>query len=146
LAAAEETPHAIICGYPIYDESVPDIRRKGREFSNGWARFVTLNHEIKDSLCGFRIYPLESYARILGGHSILSRRMGYDVDILVQMLWQGLPIVNMGVHVTYPEDGISNFRMFHDNLDISLTYTRLCAGMLIRLPLLAWRSWKRRHP
>ncbi len=144
LAAAERNPDAIICGYPVYDATAPALRKNGREFSNGWARVVTLRRDIRDSLCGFRIYPLAPYVGLLDGHAWLSARMGYDVDILVHLLWKGLPLVNMGVRVTYPQDGISNFRMFRDNVGISLTYTRLCVGMLVRLPLLAWRAWKRR--
>ena len=144
LAAAEENPDAIICGYPVYDETVPGYRKKGREFSNGWARIVTLDGRIQDVLCGFRIYPLlPHYAGLLDRHALLDARMGYDVDILVHLLWRGVPLVNKGVQVTYPADGVSNFRMFHDNVRISLTFTRLFVGMLLRLPLLLWRAWKR---
>ncbi len=146
LAAAEENPDAIICGYPVYDETVPGYRKKGREFSNGWARIVSLDGRIKDVLCGFRIYPLfPHYADLLDRHACLDARMGYDVDILVHLLWRGVPLVNKGVRVTYPEDGISNFRMLRDNVRISLTFTRLFLGMLIRLPVLLWRVCRRRR-
>lgn len=145
LASAEENPESIICGYPVYDESAPGCRRKGREFSNGWARIVTLDGRIRDVLCGFRIYPLAPYIRLLDGHALLDARMGYDIDILVHLLWKGVPLVNKGVRVTYPADGISNFRMFRDNVRISLTFTRLFVGMLFRLPLLLWRACRRRR-
>lgn len=144
LAAAEENPDAVICGYPVYDETVPGYRKKGREFSNGWARIVTLDGRIKDVLCGFRVYPLlPHYAGLLDRHALLDARMGYDVDILVRQLWRGVPLVNKGVRVTYPADGVSNFRMFRDNVRISLTFTRLFVGMLLRLPLLLWRAYRR---
>lgn len=139
LAASQEQPDAIICGCPRFDESAPAARRKGREFSNAWARIVSWNTDIRDVLCGFRIYPLAPCIRLLDSHAYLSPRMGFDTDILVRLLWQGLPLVNKDVRVSYPADGISNFRMVRDNIGISLTYTRLCVGMLLRIPLLLAR-------
>ncbi|MCR5764076.1 MAG: glycosyltransferase family 2 protein [Treponema sp.] len=140
LQEAEKTPDDIICGYPVYDDSVPESRRKGREFSNIWARFVTLNSDIKDVLCGFRVYPVQPYMELLNHHAVINSHMGYDTDILVHLSWKGLKIRSFGVHVTYPADGISNFRMVRDNMHISATYTRLCAGMIVRLPLLIYRK------
>ena len=139
LAASQEQPDAIICGCPCFDESAPAARRKGREFSNAWARIVSWNTDIRDVLCGFRIYPLAPYLHLLDRHVYISPRMGFDTDVLVRLLWQGLPLINKEVRVSYPADGISNFRMVRDNIGISLTYTRLCAGMLLRLPLLLTR-------
>ncbi len=139
LAASQENPEAIICGYPRFDESAPTARRKGREFSTLWAKIVSWRTDIRDVLCGFRIYPLAPYIRLLDSHAYISPRMGFDTDVLVRLLWQGVPLVNKEVRVSYPADGISNFRMVRDNIGISLTYTRLCAGMLIRIPLLLGR-------
>ena len=144
LDAAEKNPEAVICGFPIYDESVPALRKNGREFSNNWARVVTLNKNIKDVLCGFRIYPVGVYARLLDHHAWINARMAYDVDILVHLLWKNVPLVNMGVRVTYPADGISNFRMVRDNVAISRTFTRLCIGMILRFPVLLIRAIRRR--
>ncbi len=143
LAESERQPDAVICGYPLYDESVPESRKKGREFSNGWARFVTLGGNIQDILCGFRIYPLAPFIRLINSPVWLDGRMGYDIEIIVRLLWKGIPLINKGVHVSYPADGISNFRMVRDNIGISLTFARLCVGMVLRLPLLLWRALKR---
>lgn len=140
LQEAEKTPEDIICGYPLYDESVPESRKKGREFSNAWARFVTMNRDIKDVLCGFRVYPVAPYMELLDRHAVINSHMGYDTDILVHLSWKGLKIRSFGVPVTYPADGISNFRMVRDNIHISLTYARLCAGMIVRLPMLIARK------
>lgn len=139
LKEAEKNPLAVICGYPVYDETVPEMRRNGREFSNRWARLVTWNKDIKDVLCGFRIYPVDSYLKVLRKHAWIHRRMGYDVDILVHLLWDRVPLVNMGVRVTYPADGVSNFRMVRDNLGISSTFARLFIGMILRIPVLIIR-------
>jgi polyprenyl-phospho-N-acetylgalactosaminyl synthase len=142
LAESEKHPDAIICGYPEYDESVPEQRRKGREISNYWARFVALNREIKDVLCGFRVYPVAPYIRVID-HQLLDGRMGYDVDIIVRMSWAGVHIYSYSVHVTYPKDGVSNFHVIRDNLHIAGTFSRLCIGMILRLPVLICRAVRR---
>jgi hypothetical protein len=44
--------------------------------------------------------------------------------------------------VIYPENGLSHFRMFRDNLRISVMHTRLLFGMLPRAPRLLWRRFR----
>ncbi len=140
IKASETNPKSLICGYPVYDESAPNLRKKGREFSNMWSRLVTLNGTIVDSLCGFRIYPVEPYYAMLCHGAFIDSHMGYDCDILVHYSWKGLDILSLPVKVTYAKDGVSNFRMVRDNIHISLTYTRLCTGMILRLPYLVVQS------
>ena len=141
LEKSEQNPDAVICGYPEYDASAPKKRVNGRKIANGWVHIVTLSNQIKDALIGFRIYPVKPYIQILN-HAIIDSRMGYDIDILVHFSWKNIPIINEAVKVSYPKDGISNFRMFEDNIRIALTYTRLCVGMIIRLPVLLFRKIK----
>ena len=144
IKAAEENPSCLICGTPVFDESVPLSRKKGREISNRWARFVSLSDEIVDAMCGFRIYPVEPYCRLLSCRACVDARMGYDADILVHFVWSGVRIKSYPVRVTYPADGISNFRMVRDNVRISLSFTKLFFGMIVRLPLLVFRAICRR--
>jgi hypothetical protein len=145
IEAAEENPSCLICGTPVFDESVPASRKKGREISNRWARFVSLSDEIVDAMCGFRIYPVAPYCRLLTHRAWVDARMGYDADILVHFVWSGVHIKSYPVRVTYPADGISNFRMVRDNIRISLSFTKLFFGMIVRLPLLAFRAICRRR-
>ena len=133
---ARKHPDAIICGYPEYDASAPKKRVNGRKIANGWIHIVTLSKEIVDALIGFRVYPVEKYIKVLNNHSIIDSRMGYDTDILVHMYWIGVPVISEPVKITYPVDGISNFRNVRDNIRISATFARLCIGMIIRLPKL----------
>jgi len=144
IELSEKNPDAIICGYPEYDESVPAARKNGREFSNGWARVVSWRPDIKDVLCGFRLYPVKPFIRVLNFTPYINHRMGFDAEILVRMLWINTGLVNAGVHVTYPKDGVSNFKMVRDNVAISCTFARLCAGMIIRSPLLLVRLFIRK--
>ena len=144
LELSEKNPEAVICGYPEYDVEAPKSRVRGRKIANGWVHLVTLSHQIKDAMIGFRIYPVEPYFKLLNSHAILDSRMGFDIDILVHLSWKGVPIISESVKVSYPEDGISNFRMFRDNVHISLTYTRLCLGLLVRFPLILARKARRK--
>ena len=145
IEAAEENPSCLICGTPVFDESVPTSRKKGREISNRWARFVSLSDEIVDAMCGFRIYPVAPYCRLLTHRAWVDARMGYDADILVHFVWSGVHIKSYPVRVTYPADGISNFRMVRDNIRISLSFTKLFLGMIVRLPVLTFRAICRRR-
>lgn len=145
MELSEKNPGAIICAYPEYDETVPPARLKGRKIANTWAHIVTLSTEIKDALIGFRVYPVEPYYDLLKHHAIIDSHMGYDLEILIRLMWKNVPLVSSGVKVSYPKDGVSNFRVVRDNIHISLAYTRLCIGMILRFPVLLYRALKRRH-
>ena len=139
---AKANSTALICGFPEYDESVPSHRKNGRKFANTWCKIVTWEDGIRDSLCGFRIYPVEKTVFFLKKYSV-DLRMGFDVEILVKLIWAGLPFEFHSVKVTYPSDGISNFRVFQDNVRISWVFTRLCCGMFLRIPKLIFRKISR---
>jgi glycosyltransferase involved in cell wall biosynthesis len=135
-------PQALICSYPIYDDSAPSIRRKGRVVANTWAKIVTLSAGIKESMLGFRVYPVTPTLNLYR-HSFIDSRMGFDIDILVRLVWEKTPLIFHPVSVTYPADGISHFRPVRDNIRISWVYTRLCCGLLFRLPILLARKIKK---
>ena len=135
LEEAAKNPDKIICGYPEFNETAPRSRVIGRRISNFWAAVVTLSGELKDVLCGFRVYPVEESLRITR-NPFLDRRMGFDAEIIVRLYWNRVFPLFYPIKVNYPQDGISNFRLFRDNLRISWMFTRLFFGMLIRLPAL----------
>jgi glycosyltransferase involved in cell wall biosynthesis len=135
-------PDAAICSRPEYDESAPANRRNGRVVANTWAKIVTLSPDIIDALLGFRVYPVEPVWRILRRH-YTDLRMGFDPEILVRMHWKNIPLLFFPIRVIYPRDGISHFNLIWDNVRISIVFTRLCIGMLLRLPLLVGRRIRR---
>jgi glycosyltransferase involved in cell wall biosynthesis len=135
-------PDMVICGYPEFDETAPKGRVTGRKISNFWASVVTLSTDIRDILCGFRVYPVDAALRVTRS-PLFDKRMGFDVEILVRLYWNKVYPVFYPVRVKYPAGGISNFRMVRDNIAISLVFCRLCTGMLLRLPLLIFRKIKR---
>lgn len=132
-------PNAVICGYPEYDESVPLGRLIPRYITHFWVWVETLSFQIKDSMCGFRVYPLSSIGPFLATHR-LGDRMDFDIEILVKLYWQATPICFMPTRVIYPENGLSHFSLFHDNWLITKMHTRLFFGMLTKIPQLVGRS------
>jgi hypothetical protein len=68
--------------------------------------------------------------------------MAFDVEILIRLYWRGLSILSIPTRVGYPQDGISHFRMWEDNVRLSLTQARLFLGMLLRLPWLVLRHFR----
>ncbi|MBQ4378759.1 MAG: glycosyltransferase family 2 protein [Treponema sp.] len=136
---AKSSPEKMICGYPEYDETAPGHRKGAHKFANTWCAVVTWSSKIVDSLCGFRLYPVESTFRFVT-KKFFDKRMGFDVDILVQMMQMGVDVEFYGVKVTYPADGISNFHAFRDNVRISWVFTRLCIKMFIMSPFMLWRK------
>lgn len=138
LAMARQHPRAVICGVPQYDDSVPRARLYGRYATHVWVWINTLSLAIRDSMCGFRVYPLRDVVALIDDVRI-GRRMDFDIEVLVRLHWRGLAIVNVPTRVRYPRDGISHFRAGRDNLLISRMHARLFFGMLARLPQLLLR-------
>jgi glycosyltransferase involved in cell wall biosynthesis len=143
LAASAAQPDAVICGVPIYDESVPKARLYGRYATHVWVWINTLSFEIRDSMCGFRVYPIAPVIALVNRRQ-LGLRMNFDTDILVRLYWDGLQVVNQPTRVSYPTDGVSHFRAVLDNVLISRMHATLFLGMLVRLPLLLARKWRTR--
>ncbi|MEB0044822.1 MULTISPECIES: glycosyltransferase family 2 protein [unclassified Pseudomonas] len=131
-------PDAVICGYPRYDASVPKGRLYARYLTHVMVWINTLSLQIRDSMCGFRVYPLLPTLALINSAKI-GNRMDFDSDILVRLCWRNQPMQWLHTHVQYPLDGVSHFRLFHDNVLISSMHTRLFFGMLLRAPVILWR-------
>ncbi|MFC0446148.1 glycosyltransferase family 2 protein [Pseudidiomarina halophila] len=143
LAAAKARPQALISGQPQYDESIPLARKIGRQITHFWVHVETLSLAVKDTMCGFRVYPLAATLATMKTKSI-GERMDFDIEIMVRMYWREVPIHFIKTQVIYPEGGQSHFRGFADNWCITKMHTRLVFGMLWRAPLLILRKFKRR--
>lgn len=138
LKLAEDSPKALVLGQATYDESVPKSRLYGRYITHVWVWIETLSFSVKDSMCGFRVYPIALTHKVINETDI-GKRMEFDVEVIVRMFWAGAPVVSAPVHVQYPLDGISHFDVLNDNLRISKTHAKLFFGMLLRAPKLIWR-------
>ncbi len=133
-------PTDIICGCPVYDSSVPKARLYGRYATHVWVWINTLSFAIRDSMCGFRLYPLAPVMALLEREKT-GLRMDFDTEVIVRLYWRGVDVVNLDVNVTYPNNGVSHFKVWRDNLQISWMHTRLFFGMLRRLPQLLMRRF-----
>jgi glycosyltransferase involved in cell wall biosynthesis len=140
LKQAEIHPQALIVGRAQYGATVPWIRFYGRYLNHVGVWINTLSLQIKDSMCGFRVYPLTAISA-LERRQKLGERMNFDTEVLVRLYWDGLEIINLPTPVSYPRDGVSHFRLVLDNLLISRMHTVLFFGMLWRLPVLIARRW-----
>lgn len=145
LKTSQQHPNALVSGKPIYDDSVPKSRLYGRYITHVWVWIETLSLEIKDSMCGFRSYPLAETIQTIERHSI-GQRMDFDTEIMVKMYWQGVRCYFVDTKVFYPEHGISHFDALHDNIRISKMHTRLFLGMLPRIPKLISRHFSASKP
>lgn len=130
IEASRAEPETIFSGFPVYDASVPKARLKGREITRFFIQIETGIKRI-DGLCGCRVYPLQRFLEVC--EQVRAHRMGFDVEILVKWVWQGFPMKQWMVHVTYPQDGISNFQMVRDNVGFFALHTRLCFLRILRL-------------
>jgi glycosyltransferase involved in cell wall biosynthesis len=132
-------PDALVCGRPQFDASMPALRRYGRYLTHALVWLETLSLDIPDSLCGFRVYPLEAVARLLRREHV-GARMDFDVEILVRLYWRRVPLRWLATRVVYPCDGVSHFRLLRDNARMVALQLRLLSGMVPRLPGLLARK------
>ncbi|GLS83169.1 glycosyltransferase family 2 protein [Paraferrimonas haliotis] len=140
IALASDNPKAVISGQPIYGDDVPKGRLYGRYATHVSVWIETLSLQIRDSMCGFRIYPLAATYELISTVK-LGRRMDFDIEILVRLYWQGLDIQFLPIAVHYPEDGVSHFDALWDNVKISWLHTRLITQMLFKSPTLIRRHF-----
>ncbi|WP_210450055.1 glycosyltransferase family 2 protein [Vibrio crassostreae] len=141
IEASQAKPQRLISGQPIYDDSVPKARLYGRYATHIWVWIETLSLSIKDSMCGFRAYPINQTQTVLNKYDVGSR-MDFDIEILVRLYWEGCDIDFVETRVIYPENGISHFDALWDNVKISWMHTRLFFSMLPRAPKLIARHFK----
>jgi glycosyltransferase involved in cell wall biosynthesis len=113
---------------------VPWKSRFGRAFSNFWVR-ASGGPDIVDTQSGFRLYPLPEAMRL----GVKARRFQFEVEILARSGWQGLPVLEAPVRVTYQPAGerVSHYRGFTDFMRNTATFsrlifTRLCIRPFVR--------------
>ncbi|AUA34898.1 glycosyltransferase family 2 protein [Pseudomonas sp. SGAir0191] len=141
LEHSRHAPQALVCGYPQYDASVPRGRLYARYLTHVWVWINSLSLQIPDSMCGFRVYPLPATLALIDNVR-LGKRMDFDPEILVRLAWRNQPMRWLPTRVHYPQDGLSHFRLVHDNALISKMHAKLFFGMLVRAPAILWRRWQ----
>ncbi|HEX3914478.1 MAG TPA: glycosyltransferase family 2 protein [Steroidobacteraceae bacterium] len=145
MQASRAAPRSMILGEPVFDDSAPGLRVKGRRISNWWANLETLWAGIHDSLFGFRVYPIGALIGIMRRQPWM-RRFDFDVEAVVRLSWQGVRPVNLAAPVRYfrsEDGGVSHFNYWRDNALLTWMHLRLVCGFIVRLPLLAARRLRR---
>lgn len=148
MDAGEQYPEALVLGDPIFDESAPSIRLKGRKISNWWANFTTMWWGIHDSLFGMRLYPIKPLLRVFAS-TIGARRFDFDPECAVRLCWKGTPVINLPTPCRYlseEEGGVSQFKYVRDNILLTWMYFRLLIGFILRSPLLLIRVLRGGNP
>lgn len=140
----EKSPDSIICGVPIYDKSVPKVRYYARYLTHIWIWINTLSLKIQDSMCGFRLYPLQATTNLIES-TAMGNRMDFDPEFLVHWVWHNGDIVNTPTQVSYPIDGVSHFAPWRDNYLISKMHAKLFFLMLTKAPHLVARKMSRKE-
>ena len=138
LKAVKNNPDALILGQAKYDETVPKARLYGRYITHAWVWIETLSFSIKDTMCGFRVYPLRVTNDVIRS-SKLGQRMAFDTEVAVRLFWRDVHVINIPTLVHYPYDGVSHFSTLSDNVYISAMHSRLFFRMLLSLPRLLVR-------
>jgi predicted LPLAT superfamily acyltransferase len=132
IALGEAHPEALIAGAPIYDESMPRSRRAGRWITHFWVGIETLSIHPVDTMCGFRLYPINRLNEVLRSARI-GERMDFDPEIMVRLIWAGVPVLFVPVRVAYPAGNVSSFALVGDNWRISKMHARLVFAMPWRI-------------
>ncbi len=138
VEAIAANPDALVLGDPIFDETVPKSRLYGRQLSRFMVWLTTLSLDVSDPLCGFRGIPLAPTLDLLERVE-LGSHMEFDPQLVIQLCWRGVPVVNLPTRVVYDREGLSHFDFVRDNLRLIGVYARAIAGMLLRSPRLLTR-------
>ncbi|MCX8749325.1 glycosyltransferase family 2 protein [Snodgrassella sp. B3088] len=142
INAAMKEPKSVICGRPVYGPGTPKSRLYGRKITNFWLAVNTLSTDIKDGMCGFRIYPVTPTLDVIHSEYV-GNYMDFDAELLVHLHRRGCSFVWIDTPVAYAQDGISHFRFWQDNVLISRMHARLFFNMLRNASVLLRRKWSR---
>jgi len=119
--ADKNLEECIVIGCRRFAENVPTSSKFGRRFSNFWIWSETGLH-LDDTQSGFRSYPISVLEL-----DLQRRRYDFEIEILVKHVWNGGCIEEVEIEVYYPkpEDRISHFHAFKDNMRLTKLHSRL---------------------
>ena len=121
-----KAPQAIFSGLPQFGPDIPAHRLYGRMITNVLARLAAGDAQLRDAMCGLRLYPVETVLAL--ARKIPRCRMEFATEVLVRARWAGQELRFLPTRVVYPESGRSHFRMLRDNVRL----TRMHALLLLQ--------------
>lgn len=107
-------------------EGIPRKSSFGNNFSNFWF-WVDTGIKLSDTQTGFRAYPLE----VISKKKWFTKKFEFEIEVIVRLAWDGVPVKEVPVRVNYPEDRVSHFRPFTDFARISVLNTVLFVLALV---------------
>ena len=125
----KDLENSIVIGCRRFGENVPGSSKFGRKFSNFWIWTETGLH-LSDTQSGFRSYPVSVLDL-----PIEKRRYDFEIEVLVRHVWGGGYIEEVEIEVFYPapEERVSHFHAFEDNLRLTKLHSRLFIRNLGRI-------------
>lgn len=125
----KDLEHCIVIGCRRFAANVPGSSKFGRSFSNFWIWTETGLH-LDDTQSGFRSYPVSILEL-----PIEKRRYDFEIEVLVRHVWNGgcIEEVAIDVHYPKPEERVSHFNAFIDNVRLSKLHSRLFVKNMLRL-------------
>lgn len=130
LQQAKTHPDCVIIGQAVFDASIPKLRYYSRYLTHIWVWINSLSFQLKDTMCGFRVYPVAVLNRFLDSNET-GNHMEFDIEILVKLFRQQVCIESRPTKVNYPDDGLSHFRLWEDNALISRMHATLFVSLII---------------
>jgi len=121
-------------------ENMPGKNRFANRLSSFWFRIST-GKKLKDTQSGFRLYPIRRMEKC----RTLSRRYGYELEMLVRGAWKNVPLRAVAINVHYPpgEDRISHFKPGADFLRIfALNCLLIFLGLAWYRPRLVFSKYR----
>ncbi|MEM1434026.1 MAG: glycosyltransferase family 2 protein [Pseudomonadota bacterium] len=125
-----KAPQALFSGLPQFGPDIPAHRLYGRMITNVLARVAAGDAQIRDAMCGLRLYPLQTVLAL--ARQIPRRRMEFDTEVLVRARWAGHELRFVPTRVIYPQSGRSHFRMLRDNLRLTRMHILLLLQGILR--------------
>ncbi len=127
-----ENEESLIIGCRDFNtRNVPASSRFGRKFANFWLRVET-GLTIDDCQSGFRAYPVKYVNRL----RFKGSRYDFEAEVLAKAAWAGLELKTVPISVRYPrpEERMSSFKPFLDNLRLTGIHSMLVGRRLLPLP------------
>lgn len=112
----EEQELLVIGSRKMDGPGVPQKSSVGNSFSSFWF-WVETGIPLKDTQCGYRLYPLEIVNRL----NLFTSRFELEIEVIVKAAWAGVKVINLPVQVYYdPENRVTHFRPWQDVTRITL--------------------------
>jgi glycosyltransferase involved in cell wall biosynthesis len=131
LPLLREDQSAIVIGCRNFNTAnVPTSSRFGRSFANFWL-LVETGKVVADCQSGFRAYPVRylNQLRFKGAH------YDFEAEVLAKAAWAGLALTTVDIDVIYPrpEERVSSFKPFLDNLRLTRIHSMLVGRRMLPL-------------